>query len=120
MSPIPPAQLRALIEQLLREAPPLDYDSALTDQHDQWLSKAEVAVEAGESVSDIVIYRVARGNINTMRHSRSKVMAPLLNTLYRLELQAPPQSQGYSFLLVTLGMDMLPSSVSLRRIAETF
>jgi hypothetical protein len=58
------------------------------------LARAEAVIEAGNRVSDIVAFQTARSSIGTYSHSRTKILAPLLNTLERLELYAPTTGQG--------------------------
>jgi len=91
---IPAEQLRALLEQVISSAPEFPYEGSVSLEDERWLARAETLIEAGNSISDTVAFRLARSNLKTYSHSRSGLIAPLLNTLERVELYSPAVGQG--------------------------
>lgn len=87
-------QIYALLQEVIRTAPPFDYEAPLSMDDLRWLARAETLIEASDSASDLISFRVAKEGINTYTHSRNKIMGPLLNVLERVELYAPRSSQG--------------------------
>jgi hypothetical protein len=93
-SKLTPEQLLALLEAAIREAPELQYESRLSEGDLKWLGRAEAVVEASQSTSDLIDFRVARKMLGKLSHSREAVLAPLHNAYYRVELHAPEAVRG--------------------------
>ena len=92
---IPPEQLRALLETVIREAPPLTYGERLSEEDMRWIARAETLVEiAGGTSLDAAEFKLARQSLGSLNHNRAALMAPLLNSYYRMELLAPPAGHG--------------------------
>lgn len=91
---IEPLQLRALLQSLLEEVPPLEYGGPFTDVELRWLSRAEALVEASGSNVDTLTLKRARDSLKTYSHSHAAIMGPIYNAYYRAELHCPVEAQG--------------------------
>lgn len=91
---IPPEQLVALLEAVIREAPPLHFGEPLSGEDLRWMGRAEALVEASGTVSDHIEFRLARQALGGYTHNRNGLLSPLLTCYYRAELLAPPPAQG--------------------------
>jgi hypothetical protein len=93
-STLSPEQLLALLEAVIREAPPFEYQHPLTENDLRWLGRAEAVIEATGSTTDLMEFRLARKTLGTYSHSRDALLGPLHNAYYRVELHAPTAVQG--------------------------
>ncbi|RZJ45945.1 MAG: hypothetical protein EON86_00355 [Brevundimonas sp.] len=94
-SPSPsPEQLLAMLEAVIKEAPPLRYEVPLTEGDLRWLGRAEALIEASGAIVALGQFRAARSNLGSYMHSVSDVLAPLHNAYCRVELAAPQALRG--------------------------
>lgn len=94
---VTPEQLLALIEAVLREAPPLVYGEPLTDKDLRWLGRAEAILTAAATVgvsSELLDFRVARQLLGSYNHNREALLASLHTAYCHAELAAPATAQG--------------------------
>lgn len=91
---ISPEQLLALLEAVIRDAPPLDYQQSLTEADIRWLGKADALLEASKSISALAAFRAARARLGGYSHSRNDLLIPLYDAFSRIELLVPAAQQG--------------------------
>lgn len=89
-----PQQLLALLTAAIEDAPRLAYGEALTDGELKWLGRVDALLEASGALIALAEFRVAKGNLGTYGHDRSKLMVPLHAAYSRIELQAPAAARG--------------------------
>lgn len=93
-----PEQLMALLEAVIRKAPSLGHDEALTDGDLRWLGRAEALLVAAAYPSglsnEVLNFRRGRTQLGAFNHSREMLLAPLHTAYCQLELAAPSEAQG--------------------------
>jgi hypothetical protein len=89
-----PEQLLALLEAAILSAPAFEYQVALTDDDLRWLGRAQALLNASGEIAASAAFAIARDNINTHLHNRSKILIPLHDAYSRVELMVPAASRG--------------------------
>ncbi|ADL00034.1 hypothetical protein Bresu_0719 [Brevundimonas subvibrioides ATCC 15264] len=91
---LPPAQLLALLQSAIEEAPPFEYQTALTNEEIRWLGRADALLDAANATPAIVAFRMARTALGSYSHSRANLLIPLHDAYSRMELLAPTSMRG--------------------------
>lgn len=94
MSTLTYAQALAIVEELIRTAPAFEERCEPSEDELRWLGKCQAVLGHIKATQEVIAFRIARGNIGGPFHSKSAVMAPLLNTYYALELHLPERANG--------------------------
>ena len=94
MTQLTAQQILAIVQTLIKEAPPLKYGETLGEVEQRWLGRVSAILNSSGQVMLAVSFQTARSRINSYGHDRSAVLQPLYDIFYDLELKLPSSLQG--------------------------
>ena len=89
-----PEQLLALLQAAITDAPTFTHPVSRTEMHSRWLARADALVAASGHIGAKVDFMVARTTIGFANFDQQKLLQPLYDAFYSVELTVPTALQG--------------------------